>query len=114
MSPAGSLVVLIRIVLRLRWVWDSGRMVLTGKNRSVRKKTSRSATLFTISPTLTGTESHSGLYDVWPTTHHLSPGGPEGVSINIMGVIAICVKLIPECCVKFVQFNVIFQCHDAK
>jgi hypothetical protein len=36
------------------WVWSMGEMILTGRNRSTQRKTSRSATLSTINPTWPG------------------------------------------------------------
>ena len=54
-------VLLIRTVLRWRWVWNMGGMALAGENRSTSRKSSATATMSTTNPKLTGASLKVGL-----------------------------------------------------
>ena len=51
-----------------RWVWRIGGMILTGENRSIRRKTYPSATLSTTDPIWTCLESNSVSIGKWHRT----------------------------------------------
>ena len=57
-----------------KWVRSTAGIILTGKHDSIRRKTSRSDTLSTTNPTLSGLGMKSGLRDEQPTTNHLRHG----------------------------------------
>jgi hypothetical protein len=76
------LVLMVRVVLRWRWVWSTDGMILRGKHRTTCTKTCFSATLYTTNPTWTGPRSeqrphhdtnvqvlfYSKLPDIWKST----------------------------------------------
>ena len=62
------------VFFRFTEYWSTGRMKLTGKNRSTRVKTCPSATLSTTDPTWTDPGSNPGLRIEMPATNRLSHG----------------------------------------
>jgi hypothetical protein len=54
------------------WIWSSGEMILTEKNRSTGRKTCPSATLSTTNPASTALDSNQGLHCGKPATKRLS------------------------------------------
>jgi hypothetical protein len=58
-------------------------MKLTGENRSTRRKTCPSATLFTKNPMWTDQGSNPGLRGERPVTNRLSHGTPTAISYNV-------------------------------
>jgi len=66
----------VRARCRRRWLWSTGGMILTGENRSTRKKTCLRATLSTTNLTWTELESKPGLRSGRPATNRLSHDTP--------------------------------------
>jgi hypothetical protein len=61
------------------WVRGTGRMILTEKIRSTRRKSCLTATPSTTDPIWNGPESNGGLRDARPTTNRLSHSTARGV-----------------------------------
>jgi len=67
-------VLLVRAMCRCRWVWSNGWMILTGEERSNRRKTRPSATLSTTNLTWTDPRLNRCLRDDRPATERLNYG----------------------------------------
>jgi hypothetical protein len=69
------------------WVLSNGGMILTGENRSTRRRTCRSATSSTTNPMRTGVGLKPDIRDDMPVTNHLSHGTAPCVYVTTLGIV---------------------------
>ena len=70
-SPS-CFILLVSVVLGLRWVWSSGRMILKRENRNMWRKTYPTATLSATNLSHTSLGSNVGIHSDRPAAIHMS------------------------------------------